>query len=163
LRAGFDFHGTVLNQALITVVSSVPEKTMSGFRVLLAEDHAAVAAHLRELLAMEHNVVAVVKDGYGLLGAADTLHPDIIVADIALPGIDGIAASTQILEKNPDAKIVLVTVDDSRAMVERGLAAGVMGYVLKLTAGDELLPAIAAAARGEKYLSTILRDRQSSG
>jgi DNA-binding NarL/FixJ family response regulator len=129
---------------------------VNQIRVLLAEDHPAVSAQLRELLAHDCDVVAVVKDGYALLGAAVRLKPDVTVADIALPGVDGIEAARQILQNTPGARIVLITVDDSPALLSRGLDAGVHGYVSKLTAGDELLPAVQAALRGEKYISPSL-------
>ena len=141
---------------------STIEKAMSRCRVLVAEDHVAVATQLHRLLAADVDVVAMVRDGYALLGAANTLWPDVIVADIALPGVDGIAASQKIIEANPDARIVLVTVDDNPALLTRGLEVGVMGYVMKLMAGEELLTAVLSAWRGERYISRMLRSPSDS-
>ena len=126
---------------------------MNRTRVLLAEDHADVAEQLRGVLASEFEVVGTVGDGQCLVEAADTLNPDVIVTDIAMPGLDGIAAARVIRERHPDARIVLVTVHDDRALVQQGFAVGVLGYVLKLAAGDDLLPAVHAAVAGKRFVS----------
>jgi DNA-binding NarL/FixJ family response regulator len=130
-------------------------------RVLLAEDHPAVAEDLRALLTSEFDVIATVGDGDGLVAAADTLTPDVIVTDIAMPGLDGMAAAGEILQRNPRARIVFVTVHNDAEMVQKALATGVLGYVLKLTAGDELVPATHAALRGERYVSPLVRHRST--
>ena len=126
---------------------------MTRARVLLADDHAGNTDLLCRLLQPEFEVVASVQDGNTLVDAAETLSPDVIVTDISMPGLDGITASMVILRRNPAARIVLVTVHRDRILMERGLAAGALGYVLKLTAGDDLLPAVRAALRGERHVS----------
>ena len=125
-------------------------------RVLLAEDHAETAERLRKLLRADFDVVASVEDGDALVDAAERLSPDVIVTDIAMPGIDGIAAAALIRRHDPAARIVLVTVHAEWMLVEAGLAAGALGYVLKDTAGDELVPAVRAALRGRQYVSREL-------
>jgi DNA-binding NarL/FixJ family response regulator len=125
-------------------------------RVLLAEDHAETAARLRKLLGVEFDVIASVEDGRALVDATERLSPDAIVADIDMPGVDGIAATTLIRRHDPDARIVLVTVHAESMLVDAGLAAGALGYVLKDTAGDELVPAIHAALAGRQYVSREL-------
>jgi DNA-binding NarL/FixJ family response regulator len=125
-------------------------------RVLLAEDHAETAARLRKLLGVDFDVIASVDDGRALVDATERLSPDAIVADIDMPGVDGIAATTLIRRHDPDARIVLVTVHSESMLVEAGLAAGALGYVLKDTAGDELVPAIHAALAGRQYVSREL-------
>jgi DNA-binding NarL/FixJ family response regulator len=136
-------------------------KANTRARVLLAEDHPAVAEDLRALLTSEFDVIATVGDGYGLVAAADTLTPDVIVTDIAMPGLDGMAAAGEILQRNPRARIVFVTVHNDAELVQKALATGVLGYVLKPTAGDELVPATHAALRGERYVSPLVRHRSS--
>lgn len=126
---------------------------MNRPRVLLAEDHEAVAEQLRGVLEPEFEVVALVCDGHALLDAVKVFRPDAIITDIAMPGLDGIAATRAILRENPDARIVFVTVHGEPALVQQGLAAGALGYVLKLAAGDELVPAVHAALRGERHVS----------
>ena len=122
-------------------------------RLLLAEDHAETAELLCDLLQPEFEVVAQVQDGIALVAAAERLSPDVIVSDISMPGLDGIAAATAILRNNAAARIVLVTVHADPLLAERGLAAGAIGYVLKRQAGDELIPAVQSALRGEHYVS----------
>ena len=92
---------------------------MARARVLLAEDHTAVAERLRGLLDTEFQVIATVSDGWGMVGAARALRPDVIVADISMPGIDGIEAATKILSDDPAARVVFVTVHDDAALVQR--------------------------------------------
>jgi len=129
---------------------------MPHARVLLADDHAPVACQLRTLLEDEFEVVGVVEDGGALVSAVDSLAPDVIVTDISMPGMDGISAANVILERHPDAKVVFVTIHREPAMVQKGLATGAIGYVLKLMAGEELVPAIHAALQGRRYVSSAI-------
>ena len=108
-------------------------------------------ALLQELLQTDFEVVATVQDGRALVDAEASLSPDVIVTDIAMPILDGIAAAREILRRNPRARVVFVTVYADPAMVRRGLAIGGLGYVQKVAAGDELVPAVWAALRGERW------------
>ena len=125
-------------------------------RVVLAEDHPAVLEQLRRLLGESFDVIACVRDGYALLGAALALRPDVVVSDVAMPGIDGIEAAAQIRQAMPQMVIVFVSVHDEQALVDRGLQTGALGYVLKNAAGEELVPAVHAALRGEQHVSSKL-------
>ena len=122
-------------------------------RVVLADDHPEILEDLRALVEREFEVVATVGDGNALVAAAEALAPDVIVTDIAMPGLNGITAAARILASNPAARIVFVTAHNHPALMQKGLTTGALGYVLKLTAGDDLLPAIRAALRGERHLS----------
>ena len=122
-------------------------------RVVLAEDHARIAEQLRALLEPEFDVVATVADGFALLQAVDDAHPDVVVTDIVMPRLDGIAATVALLARRPDTRVVLVTVHDDPELAERGYAAGALAYVSKHSAGHELVPAVRAAMRGERYVS----------
>ena len=135
---------------------STTKNTSLRPRVLLADDHIETAEQLRELLEPEFEVVALVEDGRALVGAAAQLSPDAIVADISMPGLDGIEASALIRLRDPDARIVLVTVHSESILVARGLAAGALGYVLKDAAGDELVAAVHAALDGRRFVSGVL-------
>jgi DNA-binding NarL/FixJ family response regulator len=130
---------------------------MGRTRVVLADDHAGNAALLRDLLQGECEVVASVGDGKALVDAADALTPDVIVTDIGMPGLDGIEAAREILRRHPETRIVFVTVHSDPAVLARGLATGAHGYVLKREAGDELLPAVRAATRGERHIGSSSR------
>lgn len=122
-------------------------------RLLLADDHLETAALLRDLLQAEFEVIAHVTDGRALVRDAARLLPDAIVSDVSMPGLDGISAAAAILRDNPAARIVFVTVHADPCLVSRGLAAGGLGYVLKFAAGDDLVPAVRAALRGECLVS----------
>jgi DNA-binding NarL/FixJ family response regulator len=122
-------------------------------RLLLADDHTETRNLLRCLLEPEFDVVEDVTDGQALVVAAKRLSPDVIVTDISMPGVDGITATAAILRTDPTARIVLVTVHADRSLVDRGLSTGALGYVMKLRAGDDLVPAVHAALRGERYAS----------
>ena len=123
-------------------------------RLLLADDHRETADLLSELLREEFDVVGRVEDGVALVSAFEQLSPDVIVSDISMPHLDGISAATAILRKNPAARIVLITVHSDPVLAELGLSAGVMAYVLKRDAGDELVPAVHSALRGERHVSS---------
>jgi DNA-binding NarL/FixJ family response regulator len=126
-------------------------------RLVLADDHRETAEQLRKLLQPHFEVVEVVEDGRGLVAAAAQFSPDAIVADLSMPFLDGIEAASLILGRDPAARIVLVTVHAEAMLVERGLAAGALGYVLKDAAGDELVDAVRAALGGQRYVSRSLR------
>jgi DNA-binding NarL/FixJ family response regulator len=126
-------------------------------RLLLADDHLETAELLRNLLQQEFDVVEQVRDGCALVCAAERLSPDVIVSDISMPGLDGIAAAAAILLKNPSARIIFVTVHGNQILVERGLLTGALGYVLKAAAGDDLVPAVRAALRGQRLVSGALQ------
>jgi DNA-binding NarL/FixJ family response regulator len=128
-------------------------------RVVLADDHPEVVEDLRALMEPEFEVVATVGDGNALVSVAEALAPDVIVTDIAMPELNGIAAAGQILRMNPAARIVFVTVHNDLETVEKVLATGAMGYVLKLMAGDDLVPAIRAVLQGKRHLSPTVAAR----
>jgi DNA-binding NarL/FixJ family response regulator len=134
---------------------------MARPRILLAEDHPRVADELRRLLEAEFDVAAVVGDGHALLRQAEIVAPDVIVTDIVMPGLDGIAATSALLARRPDARVVLVTVHDDPELASRGYAAGALAYVVKLTASRDLIPAIRAALRGERYVPGFEPERGS--
>ena len=126
---------------------------MSRPRLVLADDHPETRALLRGLLDSEFDVVGLVEDGAALVKAAELLTPDVVVTDIGMPGLDGISAATLVLRRNPATRIVFVSVHNERAVVKSGLAAGGLGYVLKLAAGEDLIPAVRAALRGQIHIS----------
>ena len=123
-------------------------------RVVLADDHAAVAALLRGLLEPEFEVVATAGDGNALVAAVAAHRPDAIVTDVAMPGLDGIGAARLIRAWDPDARIVLVTVHQDTGLVARGLATGALAFVAKVDAGEDLARAVRAALRGEQFVSS---------
>jgi len=126
-------------------------------RLVLAEDHEPMALQLRALLAPACEIVGTVEDGSALVAAADALEPDVIVSDISMPGLSGLAAAQIILARHPATRFVFVTMRDERAVVRAALKCGGLAYVLKCDAGDELVAAVRAAIAGEEYISTNAR------
>jgi DNA-binding NarL/FixJ family response regulator len=125
-------------------------------RVVLAEDHAAMAQQLRALLIPDYDVV-IARDGLALIDAVEASPPDVIVSDLAMPGISGLAAAQSILARHPGARIVFVTVEDEPAVIRKAISIGALGYVLKCDAGEELANAVRSALGGSQYLSVTSR------
>lgn len=130
---------------------------MSRPRVVLADDNGLVAAEIHALLAPEFDVIAVVNSGEELEAAYDRLAPQVIITDIAMPGEGGLVAAKRIRERDPEARVVLLTVINASSMIRLGLSMGAYGYVLKEDAGDELVPAVLAALEGRQYVSSAAR------
>jgi DNA-binding NarL/FixJ family response regulator len=129
---------------------------MSRPRVLLADDHRMIAEALKGLLEQEFELVAVVEDGRQLVESARRLRPDVIVADISMPHLNGIDALTQLKRDNPDVRVVFLTMHKDAAYARRALDAGARGYVLKHAAQAELFLAVRAALDGETYITPTL-------
>lgn len=129
---------------------------MPKIRVLLAEDHTVVAEGLRSLLKDVFDLVGMVHDGRALLEAVETLHPDVIVTDISMPMLNGLDAIRQIRSKRPSARIVVLTMHDDTHLAADAFRAGISGYLLKTSAGDELINAIREVAQGRSYVTTLL-------
>ena len=116
-----------------------------------------MAIELRALLTPDYDVLEVVQDGAALVEAARRNRPDALVSDIAMPNVSGLAAAVVILAHEPNARIVFVTVQDSRRVIRKALEIGVRGYVLKCDAGKELVAAVDTAIEGGQYLSANAR------
>jgi DNA-binding NarL/FixJ family response regulator len=126
-------------------------ETAARARVLLADDHRGVALLLRGILDQEFEVVATVEDGFALVAAARRLAPDVIVTDICMPGLDGIAAAAELLNDDPQSRVVLVTSDFAADTAHRAAELGVLGLVAKPAAVRTLVPAVRAALAGKRY------------
>jgi DNA-binding NarL/FixJ family response regulator len=125
-------------------------------RILLADDHRMVAEGLRSLLSPEFDLVGIVEDGRALIEAAQKLNPDVIVADITMPHLNGLAAMEQLKKNNPRVKVVFLTMHQEVAYARRALEAGAAGFVLKHSAAAELVTAVRAALDGKTYLTPAL-------
>jgi DNA-binding NarL/FixJ family response regulator len=125
-------------------------------RVLLADDHRIVAEGLKELLTPEFDLLGLVEDGRALVEEARKLRPDVIVADITMPHLNGIDALAQLKKHDPGVKVVFLTMHREVAYARRALEAGASGYVLKHSAPDELVMAIRAALNGQKYITPAM-------
>jgi DNA-binding NarL/FixJ family response regulator len=125
---------------------------------MLADDHPLFLAGLRALLENECEVVGVATDGRALVEAASRLTPEVIVVDIGLPGLNGIEATRQIKEEQPEIKILFLTMHTNPAYLKRALAAGATGYVLKTSAREELVKALRDVTRNRIYVSPGFRE-----
>jgi len=125
-------------------------------RVLLADDHLLVAEALRSLLTPEFDLVGVVEDGHALVEAAGRLRPDVIVADITMPQLNGIDAMAQLRQGGDQVPVVFLTMHRDVTFARRALEAGASGFVLKHSASVELIAALHAALEGKTYLTPQL-------
>ena len=123
-------------------------------RVLLADDHRMVAEGLKSLLVEEFELVGIVEDGRALVKSARDLHPDVIVADISMPNLNGIEAMVQLKQDNPHVRVVFLTMHRNAAYARRALEAGAMGFVLKHSAPAELVVAVRAALQGRTFIAS---------
>lgn len=127
---------------------------MTKIRVLLADDHAVLRAGIRALLDMQPDieVIGEAGDGRQAVERVRELGPDIILMDIGMPGLDGLAATRQIRENHPGTRILILTQHENKEYVLPALKIGASGYVLKRAEGDELLTAIRAVHAGGTFL-----------
>ncbi len=126
-------------------------------RVLLADDHKIVLDGLKGLLASEFLLCGTAADGIELVEKAKQEKPDVIVADISMPLLNGIDAVRKLREAGVEAKVVFLTMHPDVSYLSRALEAGASGYVLKHAAADELVMAIKDAMRGKTFISPQLR------
>jgi DNA-binding NarL/FixJ family response regulator len=122
-------------------------------RIVLADDHWDLLEEMLILLTPEFEVVRSVTEGLALIEAARDLRPDVVIADMNMPGLNGIDAGRQILEQGLCAAVIMLTVFNEPQMVRSALEAGIRGYVLKVDAGEELSPAIKKVVAGYTYFS----------
>jgi len=115
-----------------------------------------VAEGLRGLLEPDYHLVEIVEDGRALLKAADQFMPDVVVADVSMPLLNGIEAVRQIKKNNPSVAVVFLTMHLDVAYAASALEAGASGYVLKHSAPSELLTAISCALKGQTYITPML-------
>ena len=125
-------------------------------RVLLADDHRIVAEGLKSLLEEEFELAGIVEDGRAMVKAARELRPDVIVADISMPLLNGIDALAQLKQHDPDVRVVFLTMHRDAAYARRALEAGAAGYVLKHSASAELVLAVRAALQGRTFVTPDL-------
>jgi DNA-binding NarL/FixJ family response regulator len=129
-------------------------------RIIIADDHKMVAELFREVLSPEFDVVAMVADGQELVTTAARLKPDVVLADIAMPVLNGLDAGQQIKEVvSPTTKIIIVTMNPDPEIAAEAFRRGMSGYVVKTCDSSELINAIKDVLRGRTYLSSgVSRD-----
>ena len=125
-------------------------------RLLLADDHPLFLEGVRRLLETKYEVLGTVADGKALIAAALQLRPDVIVADISMPEMNGLAAALILHKTVPSAKFIVLSVHTDRAYVTEAFRAGVKGYVSKRAAAAELLTAIKQVLEGRTYVTPLV-------
>jgi two-component system response regulator NreC len=135
-------------------------KPMTGVvRILLADDHTVMRAGLRLLLERHENfeVVGEAADGREAVEIASQQKPDVVVMDVAMPHLNGVEAARQILTRNPDIAIVMLSMHSDESYVLRSLKAGARAYLLKDSAEADLIAAIQAITEGRSFFSPGVR------
>ncbi len=132
----------------------MPEcRSDSKTRIILADDHPNLLSDITCLLSSEFDIVGAVGDGTTLMQEGLRLRPDVVVTDIRMPGMNGIQAARQLLLAHACRAVVLLSVYSDPILAKTAFEAGIRGYVLKVTAGEELIPAIHHIAAGGTYFS----------
>ncbi len=123
-------------------------------RILIVDDHAVVREGTREILERDPALLVIgeAEDGRQAIALATTLQPDVVVLDLALPGVSGIEAARQIRGTCPDTKILVLSAHDDEGYVDAVVRLGAAGYLLKTAHGNEIVTAIHAICRGEIVL-----------
>lgn len=131
---------------------------MHKLRLLLGDDHTLMRTGLRKILEErpEWEVVAEVGDGREAVRKCTALKPDVAVLDLAMPLLNGVDATQQIVRKVPETKVLVLSMHSDEAYVTRALQAGATGYMLKDSAGKDLLKGIASVAAGQAYFSPAI-------
>ena len=125
-------------------------------RILIADDHQLLADACKNLLEPEFLVVGVVTDGRDLADAVAAFKPDIILLDIYMPRLNGLDAGEQVKKKHPAIKMIFLTMTLAADIAAEAFRRGASGYILKQSAGAELLVAVRKVNRGESYLSPLI-------
>jgi DNA-binding NarL/FixJ family response regulator len=129
---------------------------LSLIRILVVDDFKDWVRQVRLLLqsCAEWQVIAEASDGSEAVQKAEELKPDLILLDIGLPKLNGIEAARQIRQRSPSSKIIFLSQNSDLHIVRAALDTGALGYVRKIDAGRELLPAVDAVLRGEQFISS---------
>jgi DNA-binding NarL/FixJ family response regulator len=125
-------------------------------RILIADDHQLLADACKSLLEPEFSVIGIVTDGRNVASAVAELKPDIIILDIYMPRLNGLDAGEQVKQKTPGVKLIFLTMTLAADVAAEAFRRGASGYVLKQSAGEELLLAVRKVNRGESYLSPLI-------
>ena len=131
---------------------------MRKVRVLLAEDHTIVAEGLKILLEDEVELIATVGDGRALVEAAQRLKPDVIIADISMPLLNGLDAARQLKKEDARARIIFLTMHADAPLAKEAFRAGASGYLLKQSASKELITAIHEVVEGRSYVTPLITE-----
>ena len=138
---------------------------MHKIRVLIADDHAIVREGIRMILATNDDieVVGEAADGRETIDQVNKMNPDVVLMDIAMPGLGGLEATLEIVKTNPGSKVLVLTQYDDSEYIYRFLKAGAAGYVLKKAVGSDLVSAVRALAQGKSFVDPAIADKVIKG
>jgi len=136
-----------------------PPKDWKRARILIADDHTLIADLCKKLLEPEFEVVGTVSDGRAMVRAATQCQPDVIVADIVMPLLNGLDAGRQVKEDLPLVKLVYLTMYTDPELALEAFDRGAAGYLLKTCAASELVTAVRDVLKGKSYLSPSLKQK----
>ncbi|HET9985243.1 MAG TPA: response regulator transcription factor [Longimicrobiales bacterium] len=127
-----------------------------NIRILLADDHTLVAEGLRSLLEGKCDILGIVTDGEALVDATQRLRPDVVITDITMPRLNGLDAIREMRRRGVDTRVVVLTMHADAFLAAEAFHAGAAGYVLKHSAGEELVEAIQEVHRGGVYITGLI-------
>jgi len=131
---------------------------MAKPRVILADDHTMLVEAFEKLLSPECEIVAKVADGRALVAAVQEHHPDVVVLDLAMPLLNGLDAARQIKQLDRSVRLVFVTMNEDPDLAAEAFRAGGAAYLLKRSAGSELLTAIREAMKHRSYVTPLVTE-----
>ncbi|MCZ6690563.1 MAG: response regulator transcription factor [Planctomycetota bacterium] len=131
---------------------------MRAPRVVLADDHLLILDAFEKLLEPECEVVGKVTDGRALLDIVPDLNPDVVILDISMPNLNGLAAARKLRESLPKVKLIFVTVHEDPDLAAEAFRIGASGFLLKSSAASELFQAIKAVMQGQSYATPRITD-----
>jgi DNA-binding NarL/FixJ family response regulator len=128
---------------------------MKEIKIVIVDDHGLMREGLVSMFNSVGNfkVVGSVSNGEEAINIYNEKKPDVVLMDIMLPGMTGIEASKWIIDQDPEAKILLLSMEANIDLIEKGISVGVLGYILKTSESDDLAEAVSTVFRGEKYFS----------
>ena len=134
---------------------------MDHVRVLIADDHGIVRAGIRHLLEQQTDmeVAGEAEDGREAVRLAEQLAPDVVVMDLAMPNLNGIEATAQIVKSSPNTRVIVLSMYDHEEYLVRALAAGIKGYLLKDSAQLDVVRAIRAVVTGRSFFSPTIAQK----
>src|SRR3990170_4292829 len=138
---------------------------MAKIKVMIADDHAIVREGIRMILALHEDieVVGEAADGREAIEQVEKLLPDVVLMDIAMPGLGGLEATLEIMKRKPQSKILVLTQYDNTEYIYRFLKAGAAGYVLKKAVGTPLVSALRSVYQGKSFIDPLIADKVIRG